>query len=183
MSATVCLLNQKGGVGKTSSCHHLSGALAKAGRRVLLVDNDPQASLTQGFWGPEATRAIDASASVAALYDPDFGAIPEALIRPTGFDAIHIVPGSGHLTPYNMLPPPSWTDSERGIAEFLAEVRRVLASVEETPRLYPVIRKDVRRALLRRFPYSILYLAEPEATVVLGCFHGSRDPRRWHRRR
>jgi plasmid stabilization system protein ParE len=78
-----------------------------------------------------------------------------------------------------------WYEERRaGLGEeFLAEVRRVLASVEETPRLYPVIRKDVRRALLRRFPYSILYLAEPEATVVLGCFHGSRDPRRWHRRR
>ncbi len=78
-----------------------------------------------------------------------------------------------------------WYEERRaGLGEeFLAEVRRVLASVEETPRLYPVIRRDIRRALLRRFPYSILYVADPEATVVLACFHGSRDPRRWHRRR
>ncbi len=50
MGFVVSLLNQKGGVGKTSTCHHVSGALAGVGRRVLLVDNDPQASLTQGFF-------------------------------------------------------------------------------------------------------------------------------------
>ena len=54
----VCMLNQKGGVGKTSTCFHLSGTLAQLGRRVLLVDNDPQASLTQGFLGPDVMRAL-----------------------------------------------------------------------------------------------------------------------------
>ena len=52
----ITALNQKGGVGKTSTCYHLAGTLAQAGRRVLLVDNDPQASLTQGFLGPQVTR-------------------------------------------------------------------------------------------------------------------------------
>ena len=52
----ITLLNQKGGVGKTSTCHHLAGTLAQLGRRVLLVDNDPQASLTQASgarWPPD----------------------------------------------------------------------------------------------------------------------------------
>ena len=49
---TVAFLNKKGGVGKTSACHHLSGALGQKGLRVLLVDADPQASLTPGAcWG------------------------------------------------------------------------------------------------------------------------------------
>lgn len=65
--------------------------------------------------------------------------------------------------------------------EFLAEVRRTLALVEMAPRLYPRIHKDIRRALLRRFPYSILYVGEPDATLVLACFHGSRNPRYWYR--
>src|SRR4051812_11050768 len=86
MGTIISLLNQKGGVGKTSSCHHLAGALAKGGHRVLLIDNDPQASLSQGFWGPDATRRIGAAESVASLYDADLSPIPEALIRPTGFD-------------------------------------------------------------------------------------------------
>jgi plasmid stabilization system protein ParE len=78
-----------------------------------------------------------------------------------------------------------WYEERRqGLGEeFLDAVREVLEAVESAPLRFPVIRKDVRRALLRRFPYSILYLVEPEVTVVLGCFHGRRDPRRWHGRR
>jgi plasmid stabilization system protein ParE len=78
-----------------------------------------------------------------------------------------------------------WYEERRaGLGEeFLRAVRAVLAEVEQAPRRYPVIRNDIRRALLRRFPYSILYIAEPEATIVVACFHGSRDPRRWHERR
>lgn len=77
-----------------------------------------------------------------------------------------------------------WYEEQRaGLGEeFLAEVRSTLAAVEEAPLRYPVIRGEVRRALLRRFPYSILYLADPDATVVIGCFHARRDPRRWHDR-
>ena len=70
MGSVISLLNMKGGVGKTSSCYHLAGTLARSGLSVLLLDNDPQASLTNGFWGPEAPRALDPAESIAALYDP-----------------------------------------------------------------------------------------------------------------
>ncbi len=78
-----------------------------------------------------------------------------------------------------------WYEEQRpGLGdEFLREVRRTLSSVEEAPFRYPVIRRDIRRALLNRFPYSILFIAEQENTVVVGCFHARRDPRRWHGRR
>jgi plasmid stabilization system protein ParE len=77
-----------------------------------------------------------------------------------------------------------WYETQRpGLGdEFLIEVRRGLAAVERSPRLYPIIRGKVRRALLSRFPYSILYMAEPESTIVIACFHGKRDPRRWYSR-
>jgi chromosome partitioning protein len=138
MGIAVSLVNQKGGVGKTSTCHHLAGTLAKAGRRILLVDNDPQASLTQGFWGPEAMRAIAPGESVAALYDPDSLPIPEAIIRPTGIQGVSIVPGSGHLTRYNQLPPELWAESERGIREFLAEAGDAfdVALIDNPPNLH-----------------------------------------------
>ena len=67
MGTIISLLNQKGGVGKTSTCHHLAGTLAKDGRCVLLIDNDPQASLSQGFWGPDATRQIGAVSCVPTI--------------------------------------------------------------------------------------------------------------------
>ena len=138
MGAVISLLNQKGGVGKTSSCHHLAGALSAMGKTVLLVDNDPQASLTQGFFGPEAMRATGAGASVAALYDPDYAAVPEAVVRPTGVAGVAIVPGSVGLTRYNQLPPDRWADSEHGVREFLDEVKEGydLVLIDNPPNLH-----------------------------------------------
>jgi chromosome partitioning protein len=112
-------LNQKGGVGKTSSVYHLSAALAKLGRRVLLVDNDPQASLTQGFLGPDAMLAIPAEASVAALYEPDADPMPEAILRPAGVEGVWIAPGSIRLTRWNMISPESWASHQGGLRRFL----------------------------------------------------------------
>lgn len=117
------LLNQKGGVGKTSCTHHLAGTLAQQGRRVLLVDNDPQSSLTQGFWGPIAARQVDPSATVAALYNGDFP-FPEQVIHPTGIAGIDLVPGSRRSTSHNV-PDPHLADSElqNCLRVFLDDVR------------------------------------------------------------
>lgn len=49
MTRTIALANQKGGVAKTTTCLNLGAALVKRGRRVLLVDLDPQANLTLGL--------------------------------------------------------------------------------------------------------------------------------------
>ena len=119
----IAMLNQKGGVGKTSTCHHLAGTLAASGRRCLLLDNDPQAALTQGFWGPMATAALPASATIAALYAGD-DPFPEQVIKPTGIIGIDILPGSKHATRYNV-PEPHLVDvaAQTCLRSFLAEVR------------------------------------------------------------
>jgi chromosome partitioning protein len=98
----LAVLNQKGGVGKTSTCHHLAGTLGKMGRRVLLVDNDPQASLTQGFLGPDATRELDPHDTVAAAY---LGERAELLSRPTGVLGVDLVAGSKVVHRFNMPEP------------------------------------------------------------------------------
>lgn len=122
MGVTVCLLNLKGGVGKTSATYHLGGVLARGGLRVLLADADPQASLTQGFFGPQATRDLPAEQTIAALFDPDEVAVPESLVRYTGFTGLDILPGSRHLTRLNMLPPEAWAELQGGLRDALAEV-------------------------------------------------------------
>jgi chromosome partitioning protein len=102
---TVALLNKKGGVGKTSTCHHLSGALARKGRRILLVDADPQASLTQGLLGPEATRSLPPHETIAGLFDEAGGPPVDALIRPTEIEGVSILAGSEAMEDLNVTRP------------------------------------------------------------------------------
>ncbi len=93
--SVIALCNRKGGVGKSTTTFNLGGTLAKAGRRVLLVDADPQSSLTQGIFGPEATAAMNPSLTIAAAYA---GEVADAaqVVQATGFENLDIVPGSEH---------------------------------------------------------------------------------------
>jgi len=68
-----------------------------------------------------------------------------------------------------------WYEERRqGLGEeFLMAVRDALAAVEQAPQRYPVIRNDAHRALVHRFPYSILYVADPE--VNSNVLHRARE--------
>jgi len=50
------------------------------------------------------------------------------------------------------------------------------------PELHPVVYRGVRRAITRRFPYSIYYRMERNEVVVLGVLHMRRDPKEWQSR-
>jgi chromosome partitioning protein len=120
--ATITLLNQKGGVGKTSTCHHLAGTLAQLGRRVLLVDNDPQSSLTQGLWGPSVALSVDPAETIAAVYSGD--SIAERIIKPSGVAGVDLIPGSVRSTRHNVpVPEEAGWDTQTCLRSFLDEVR------------------------------------------------------------
>jgi chromosome partitioning protein len=121
---TLTFLNQKGGVGKSSTTFHLAGTLATQGKRILLLDLDPQASLTQAFIGPDAMRSLSARESIASLFGDDIPPAPSQLIRSTQFSGISIAPGSTHLTEFNVpMPHRAPRDQQRAIASFVNEVR------------------------------------------------------------
>jgi hypothetical protein len=61
-------------------------------------------------------------------------------------------------------------------------VRAALATIEREPLRYSLARGEVRRTLIRRFPYAVYVIADPDATVVIACLHVRRDPQVWHSR-
>ncbi|MCI0339567.1 MAG: type II toxin-antitoxin system RelE/ParE family toxin [Planctomycetales bacterium] len=67
--------------------------------------------------------------------------------------------------------------------ELLLSVDSAVAQLRRNPRAFRIVHKDVRRVLVRRFPYGVFYFTEGERIVVLAVFHGRRDPRVVRRRR
>jgi len=89
---TLCVANQKGGVGKTTTCINLAAGFAKAGYRTLVVDLDPQCNATSGMGESPAS-------------DHPFvreGRLPEA-IRATRVPGLSLVPGCREWNAIEML--------------------------------------------------------------------------------
>jgi plasmid stabilization system protein ParE len=63
--------------------------------------------------------------------------------------------------------------------EFLLAVDSILRDIVAHPTTYPLIHREARRALLRRFPYVVFFRSYGEIIIVLACMHGRRDPSRW----
>jgi plasmid stabilization system protein ParE len=66
--------------------------------------------------------------------------------------------------------------------EFLRSVDVALAEIARMPERFPIVHPACRRALLRRFPYGVYFVATPNLISVVACMHARRDPRRWQER-
>jgi len=64
----------------------------------------------------------------------------------------------------------------------IGEVKRVMDRISVHPELHGIVLKDIRRAAVRRFPYSVFYRVTPARIEVLAVFHDSRDPAQWQSR-
>ena len=74
-----------------------------------------------------------------------------------------------------------WYEEQReGLGnQFLDEALSVFSVISETPLMFPTVHRNIRRALLHRFPFGVYYRVESDEIVVVAVMHGSRNPRRW----
>ena len=115
MPTTICLINQKGGCGKSSTCFHLAGAFAASGLSVLLIDADPQGSLSQGFFGSNCVESLEPASCLTTLFDDaSFFKSYESLVRQTMFDNIVVAPTNHSLNKFN-----TPTPGDAGMDQFL----------------------------------------------------------------
>jgi plasmid stabilization system protein ParE len=66
--------------------------------------------------------------------------------------------------------------------QFHQALRAVVGRIAENPRQFPSSSQQTRRALLRRFPYIVIFRAARNAAYVVAVFHTSRDPTAWRQR-
>ncbi|MCL2319266.1 MAG: ParA family protein [Treponema sp.] len=92
MGKSYCFVNQKGGVGKTTSAINIGAYLAEAGKSVLLVDFDSQANLSSGL-------GIGAKDSKPGVYELISELAPlEAVIRPAPASGLSVIPAGIDLS-------------------------------------------------------------------------------------
>lgn len=65
---------------------------------------------------------------------------------------------------------------------FVAEIQRAETQIAENPEASPTIRGDIRRKLLRRFPYGLMYAVETDCIRVVAVAHSKRRPYYWWNR-
>jgi len=62
------------------------------------------------------------------------------------------------------------------------QVDQKLGAVRDFPEANPVLYRDIRRAVISRFPYLIFYVVRPSRIAVLAVLHHARDPAVWPQR-
>jgi toxin ParE1/3/4 len=72
-----------------------------------------------------------------------------------------------------------YEEQSRGLgSEFIRSVDVALARISRTPMLYSIALDDMRRCLLKKFPFGIFFSIEQDHILIVSIFHSRRDPRK-----
>ena len=63
--------------------------------------------------------------------------------------------------------------------DFLDKIELALKDISASPERWPIVHNNIRRRLVHRFPYSLLYRADPAEILVLTVMHQKRHPSYW----
>ena len=66
--------------------------------------------------------------------------------------------------------------------EFMDSVDEALTRVVRSPHLYPIVYRNLRRVVVRRFPFAVFYDVKEDEIQVIAVFHSRRDPEGWQSR-
>ncbi len=95
MRRVIAIANQKGGVGKTTTAINLSACLAAAGRKILVIDLDPQGNCTSGL-GLDKDEIQDSEKTVYELMLGDCS-LREAIYKVENIENLYVIPSSVNL--------------------------------------------------------------------------------------
>ncbi|MFN0157681.1 MAG: type II toxin-antitoxin system RelE/ParE family toxin [Bacteroidota bacterium] len=78
-----------------------------------------------------------------------------------------------------------WYEHQRvGLgSEFFLCIDETVERIRRSPTSFPIVHKNIRRAVVRRFPFAVFFETEKSEVRVLAVFHSRRDPSRWRERR
>lgn len=77
-----------------------------------------------------------------------------------------------------------YEEQSKGLGlEFIRCIDVALSSIMSSPLMYAEIYKNIRRVLIRRFPFGIFYIFEQNKIIVLAVFHAKRNPKHWQKRK
>jgi len=160
----IAIANQKGGTGKTSTTVHLGAALVRTGMEVLLVDLDPQASLTEYF--------LDPADQAPTVYNLLMEGTP---LQPLQLgDTIRLLPANIDLAAAEVLLPAK-TNHEKRLSRFLRAYEYDYCLIDCPPSLGVLTRNALTAAHAVLIPVATEKMAERTVKLILSTIEDVKE--------
>ena len=118
----LAIVARKGGVGRTPICQNLAGACADRHAKILLIDQDPQGSLSKNFFGKEHVNRLGPGQTAATIYSG--GHQLQSVIHETAISGVFIVPANDHMQEFDYFPAQKKDRKVFALRKFMSQVEQ-----------------------------------------------------------